>query len=63
MGLRCGGYATGEVVVLGRGLHKIAEWIGSGTLKFIKPLGSRHAALQETWVSISSITVTRKEDV
>jgi len=50
------------VVVLGRGLHKIAEWIGSGTLKFIKPLRSRHAALQETWVSISSITVTTKEN-
>jgi hypothetical protein len=50
------------VVVLGRGLHKIAEWIGSGRLKFIKPLGSRYAALQETWVSVSSVTVTTKEN-
>jgi hypothetical protein len=55
-------YATGEVVVLGWGLHKVADWIGSGRLKSIKPLGSRHAALQETWVSVSSITVTTKEN-
>jgi hypothetical protein len=56
-------YATGEVVVLGWGLRKAADGIGSGKLKFIKPLGLRYAALRETLLSISSITVTRKEAV
>src|SRR5437870_10282815 len=55
-------YATGEIVILGRGLRKVAQWLQIGELKSIKPVGLRYTALRYSGPIISSIAVTRKED-
>lgn len=54
-------YATGEVIVLGRGLRRLARKLQDGDLISIKPLGSRYSGLAEGRVMISSIVVSRKE--
>lgn len=54
-------FTTGEVVVLGRSLARIAKALQEGDLAYIQPADTRYAALQQGRVLISSITVTRKE--
>ena len=56
-------YATGEVVVLGQGLRRLAQLIQRGELENIRPVRQRYAGLRPSGVMISSIVVTRKEVV
>jgi hypothetical protein len=56
-------YATGEVVILGRGLRLVARKIQSGELANLRPATNRYAGLQPRGPMISSIVVTRKESV
>jgi hypothetical protein len=56
-------YATGEVVILGQGLRRLAQLIQLGELENIRPLDRRYAGLRHTGPIISSIVVTRKEVV
>ena len=55
--------ATGEVVVLGQGLRRLAQLIQRGELENIRPVRQRYAGLRPSGVMISSIVVTRKEIV
>jgi len=54
-------YATGEVIVLGRGLRRLAQILQRGELESLKPLGERYTWLRPDGPMITSITVTRKE--
>ena len=54
-------FATGEVVVLGRGLRRLAQLIQRGELENIRPLDRRYTALRQGGPVILSIVVTRKE--
>jgi len=54
-------YATGEVVILGCRLRKLADLIQRGELKNLKPAMKRYASLRQSGPMISSIVVTRKE--
>ena len=56
-------YATGEAVILGRGLGRLAQLLQRGELENIRPLDRRYAGLRHTGPIISSIVVTRKEVV
>jgi hypothetical protein len=56
-------YATGEAVILGRGLRRLAQLLQRGELENIRPLDRRYAGLRHTGPIISSIVVTRKEIV
>lgn len=56
-------YATGEVVVLGRGLRRLSQLLQRGELENIRSLDRRYAGLRHTGPIISSIIVTRKEVV
>ena len=56
-------YATGEVVVLGQGLRRLAQLIQRGELENIRPVRQRYAGLRPGGVMIASIVVTRKEVV
>jgi hypothetical protein len=54
-------YVTGEAVILGRGLRRIAQLLQRGELENIRPLDRRYAGLRHSGPIISSIVVTRKE--
>ena len=54
-------YATGEAVILGRGLRRLAQLLQRGELENIKPIGQRYRGLRQGGPMISSIIVTRKE--
>jgi hypothetical protein len=54
-------FTTGEVVVLGRSLGRIAKSFQEGDLVFIQAADRRYAELQPTGALILSITVSRKE--
>lgn len=54
-------YATGEIVILGRGLRKVAQWLQRGELENLRPLGRRYIGFNQKGPMISSITVTRTE--
>jgi hypothetical protein len=56
-------YATGEAVILGRGLRRLAQLLQRGELENIRALDRRYAGLRHTGPIISSIVVTRKEVV
>ena len=56
-------YATGEIVILGRGLGRVAQWLQRGELESLKPVGRRYTGLRQSMPIISSIAVTRKADV
>lgn len=56
-------YATGEVVILGRGLRRLAQLIQRGELENIRPVRQRYVGLRPSGVLISSIVVVRKEVV
>ena len=56
-------YATGEAVILGRGLGRLAQLLQRGELENIRPIDRRYAGLRHTGPIISSIVVTRKEVV
>jgi hypothetical protein len=56
-------FATGEAVILGQGLRRLAQLIQRGELENIRPLDRRYAGLRYTGPIISSIIVTRKEVV
>ncbi|HLH54018.1 MAG TPA: hypothetical protein VKY92_10440 [Verrucomicrobiae bacterium] len=56
-------YATGEAVILGQSLRRLAQLIQRGELENIRPLDRRYAGLRYTGPIISSIVVTRKEVV
>ena len=56
-------YATGEVVILGCRLRKLADLIQRGELKNLKPAMKRYASLGQSGPRISSIAVTRKKVV
>lgn len=56
-------YASGEMVILGRGLRVVARWLQRGELESLKPLGKRYAGLRLPEPFISSIIVTRRDDV
>jgi hypothetical protein len=56
-------YATGEVVILGRGLRRVAQMLQRGELENIRSVGRRYARLLQGGPMISSILVTRKEVV
>jgi hypothetical protein len=55
-------YATGEIVLLGRGLHKLAQWLQRGELESLKPLGKRYAGLRLRDAFVTSITVSREDN-
>ncbi len=54
-------YVTGEVIILGRGLRRLAQLLQRGELENIRPLDRRYAGLRQSGPIISSIIVTRKE--
>jgi hypothetical protein len=56
-------YATGEAVILGQGLRRLAQLIQRGELENMRPLDRRYGGLRSTGPIISSIIVTRKEVV
>ena len=56
-------FTTGDVVVLGRALSRVAKSFQEGNLAFIQAADRRYAELQHAGTLIISITVTRKEDV
>ncbi|HKS36079.1 MAG TPA: hypothetical protein VJW76_02745, partial [Verrucomicrobiae bacterium] len=56
-------YATGEAVILGCRLRKLAELIQRGELKILRPAMKRYASLGQSGPRISSIAVTRKANV
>lgn len=54
-------YVTGEVVILGRALRRLAQLLQRGELENIRSLDRRYAGLRQNGPIISSIVVTRKE--
>jgi hypothetical protein len=57
-------YATGEIVILGRGLHRLAHPLQRGELESLKPLAARYTGMRpQGGTIISSINVTRKSDL
>jgi hypothetical protein len=56
-------YVTGEAVILGRGLRRLAQSLQCGELENVRPLARRYAGVRCTGPIISSIVVTRKEVV
>jgi hypothetical protein len=55
-------YATGEIVILGQALRRVAQMIQRGELESLKAVGQRYAGLREGGPMISSITVSRKAE-
>ena len=55
-------YATGEIVILGRGLRRVAQMIQRGELESLKALGQRYAGLREGGPMIASIAVNWKAE-
>jgi len=56
-------FSTGTVVLLGRGLARIREALATGCLGSLQPVAVRHVALVKNLPIITSIKVTRKENL
>jgi len=56
-------YATAEVVVLGRKLHRIASALSRSRLEMLKPVSARYAPVLDISPFIISIQVNYKENV
>ncbi len=56
-------YATGQVIMPGRCLRRLAQLLQRGELENIRPLHGPYAELPNTQPIISSIVLTRKETV
>ena len=56
-------FATGEAVILGRGLRRVAQWLQRGELENIRPLDRRYISLRQSGPMVLSVVVTRKSVV
>src|SRR5207249_4361519 len=52
-------YVSGEILILGRGLRRLAEMLQRGELENMRPIDQRYTGLRHGLL-ITSITITRK---